>query len=68
MTSRAAALVEVIRSALARLDALSPAEQEAIVGALVADLRARCPVAVSSLGTLPPPTEKIRDPRGGTRS
>ena len=64
MTNRALALVEVFRSALATLETLSSAEQDRIVELLVADLRARRPVAVSPLGTLPAPTEKIRDPRG----
>jgi len=64
VTNRARAIVEVLRSALASLDSLSPAEQDQIVATLVADLRARRPVAVSPLGVLPPPTEKIRDPRG----
>jgi hypothetical protein len=60
---RAAALVEMIRSALAALDGLTPGEQDHIVAALVADLRARRPVAVAPFGTLGPPTEAIRDPR-----
>jgi len=63
-STRGAALIEVLRSALATLDTLEPAEQAAIVGALVADLRARRPVAVAPLGALGPPTEPIRDPRG----
>ncbi len=41
MTARAAAIVEVLRSALAPIDSLDPEEQDAIVSALVADLRAR---------------------------
>jgi hypothetical protein len=60
---RGAALVEVIRSALASLDGLEPAEQDAIVSALVANLRARRPVAVAPLGALGPPMEPIVDPR-----
>ena len=63
-STRGAALVEVFRAGLAALDDLEPAEQDAIVGALVADLRARRPAAVAPLGTLGPPTEPIRDPRG----
>ena len=63
MTNRGLAVVEVLRSALASLDGLPPAEQDQIVATLVADLRARRPVAVSPLGQLPPPTEPIRDPR-----
>lgn len=60
-----AALVEVFRSALATLDTLEPAEQTAIVGTLVADLRARRPMSVAPLSVLPPPTDPsaIRDPR-----
>lgn len=64
-SARGAALVEVFRSALATLDGLDPAEQSAIVGSLVADLRARRPIAVAPLGVLGPPTEPIRDPRSG---
>ncbi len=60
---RGAALVEVFRSALATLDTLEPAEQTAIVGALVRDLQSRRPMSVVPLSTLPPPTEPIRDPR-----
>jgi hypothetical protein len=41
-----AAVVEVLRSALVTLDTLEPAEQAAIVGTLVADLRARRPMSV----------------------
>lgn len=62
---RAAAIVEVVRSALASLDKLEPAEQDHITAAIVADIRSRRPVAVAPLGLLPPPTEPIRDPRGG---
>jgi hypothetical protein len=62
-SARGTALVEVLRSALATLDGLDPAEQSAIVGALVADLRARRPIAVAPLGVLGPPTEPIVDPR-----
>ncbi len=63
MTARAAAAVEILRSTLATIDSLDPEEQDHIIGALVADLRARRPVAVSCLSTLPPPGEVIRDPR-----
>lgn len=41
-----------------------PDETAAIVAHLVAHLRAWRPESVSPLGTLPPPTETIRDPRG----
>jgi hypothetical protein len=62
-STRGVALVEVFRASLASLDGLAPAEQDAIVGAIVADLRARRPVAVAPLGVLGSPTELIRDPR-----
>ena len=48
---------------LRELDRDSPAEADAIVCMLVAHLRAWRPEAVSPLGTLPPPTERIVDPR-----
>jgi hypothetical protein len=64
MTSRAAAAIEVIRTALAAVDQLDPVERDAIYMALVADLRARRTEAVSPM-TLGPPTEPIRDPRSG---
>lgn len=41
-----------------------PHEVETIVSSLVAHLRAWRPESVSPLGTLPPPGEVIRDPRG----
>lgn len=63
-STRGAALVEVFRAALAAIDGLDPAEQSAIVGSLVADLRARRPMSVAPLSALPPPSEPIRDPRG----
>lgn len=62
MTSRAAAAIELIRTALAAADRLDPVERDAIYTALVADLRSRQPEAVSPL-RLGPPTEPIRDPR-----
>lgn len=62
MSARAAAIVEVIRSALGALDSLEPTEQQRIYSVLVTDLRSRRPMAVS-LGALGPPTETIRDPR-----
>lgn len=62
---RAAAIVEIIRSALDATDAsLPPAEQDQVYAALLGHIRARRPESVSPLGTLPPPTEAIRDPRG----
>jgi hypothetical protein len=44
---------------------VQPAEADAIVCSLVAHLRAWRPESVAPLGTLPEPTEKERDPRGG---
>lgn len=64
MTARADAIVEVIRTALRATDeALAPAEADQVYAAIVAHVRARRPVSVSPLGTLPPPSELIRDPR-----
>ncbi len=63
MTARAAAVAELIRTALVAADQLDPIERDAIYAALVADLRSRRPEAVSPM-TLGPPTEPIRDPRG----
>ena len=62
--ARASAIIEVIRSALASADSLPTHEQDQIALALVSLLRAWKPESVSPLGTLPPPTESIRDPRG----
>jgi hypothetical protein len=63
VSPRCAAIIRTLRAALAATETLEPAEQDLVVGALVADLRARRPVAVAPLGVLPAPTEKIRDPR-----
>jgi hypothetical protein len=63
MTARAAAIAELFRTALAAADRLDPVERDALYTALVADLRARRPGAVSPL-SLGQPTEPIRDPRG----
>jgi hypothetical protein len=63
VTARAAAIVEVLRSALDAIDELEPDEQEAIVAAVVADLRARRPMSVAPLAAGFVPTEPIRDPR-----
>lgn len=65
MTARAAAVAELIRTALAAADRLDPVERDALYTALAADLRARRPEAVSPM-TLGPLTEPIRDlKRGG---
>lgn len=64
MTARAAAVAELIRTALAAADRLDLVEREAIYTALFADLRSRRPDAVSPL-SLGPPTQAIRDPRSG---
>ena len=65
MTARAAAIVEVFRSTIASIETLDPAEQDLIIAAIVADLRARRPVAIAPM-TFGPPTEKICDPRDPT--
>jgi hypothetical protein len=57
-----AAVIETIRIALSDLDALPPDERSRVVEMLLADLRTR---GAQPLGTLPAPTERIRDPRGG---
>jgi hypothetical protein len=62
-SARGAALVEVFRTSLAALESLDPGEQDAIVAALVADLRARRPASVAPFGELGPPTKPISDPR-----
>ena len=62
-SARGAALVEMFRASLEALEALDPAEQDAIVTALVADLRARQPASVAPFGEFGPPTEPIADPR-----
>lgn len=66
MTAGAKAVIEVFRVALQRADRLDPAERDAVYAALVSDIRSRRPESVSPL-TLGPPTEPIRDPRGGAR-
>lgn len=43
---------------------LPPSDADTFAAALAAHLRAWRPVAVAPLGTLPPPGERIRDPRG----
>lgn len=56
-----------LRHVLAELDELDRTEPDAVaavVGALVSHLRSWRPESVAPLGTLPPPTEPIRDPRG----
>lgn len=63
MSPAARSIVEHVREALAAIDELEPHEQDAIIGALVADLRSRRPMAISTLSVLPPPGETIRDPR-----
>jgi hypothetical protein len=63
VSPRASAIVEVVRSALAAVDELEPAEQDLIISTIVADLRSRRPTAVAPLGVLGPPTEPICDPR-----
>lgn len=55
MTSRAAAAIELIRTALLAADQLDPAERDAVYGALMDGLRSRRPEAVPpmNLGPLP---------------
>lgn len=56
-----------LQHALAELDDVeryAPGEVAAIVGALVAHVRSWRPESVAPLGTLGPPTDAIRDPRG----
>lgn len=50
---------------LAELDRYAPGEVAAVAASLVAHLRSWRPESVAPLGTLGPPTEAIRDPRGG---
>ena len=65
---RASEITETFRWLFVAIDELDPSEQDEIVTALVAHLRARDPVAVSPLGLLAAPTEPVRDPRRGNRS
>lgn len=61
----AGAILEMLRAALATTDErLMPAERDLVYASLLAHIRARRPESVSPLGTLPPPAEVIRDPRG----
>lgn len=56
--------IESLRATLSIVDScLAPADADAVYTALVAHIRARRPESVSPLGTLPGPTETIRDPR-----
>lgn len=59
MSARAAAVVEVMRSALATLDALDVGDADRVVAALVADLRTRRPIAVAPLDAGFGPTEPV---------
>lgn len=65
MSARAAAIAEILRSALEALRSLDPADRDALTAALVADIRSASPESVSAL-RLGPPTEPIRDPRRRT--
>ena len=70
MTPAGQAVAEVLRDGfeqLAELDKVAPDDVDAIVQMVVAHLRAWRPESVSPLGTLPAPTEDVRDPRGGSR-
>lgn len=69
MTPAAVHLAQRLRADLAELDELaksSPADADAIVCTLVSHLRSWRPENVAPLGTLPPPGETIRDPRGAS--
>ena len=61
---RATADLRTAVAELAALDRYAPDEVAAVVAALVAHLRSWRPESVAPLGTLGPPTEAIRDPRG----
>lgn len=61
---RATADLRMALAELAALDRYAPDEVAAVVAALVAHLRSWRPESVAPLGTLGPPTEAIRDPRG----
>lgn len=66
MTATGAAIAERLRVLLAELgehERQHPHEVETIVRGLVGHLHAWRPVAVASLSTLAPPTERIVDPR-----
>lgn len=60
---RAAAELRHGLAELAELERVAPQEVAAVAAALVAHLRSWRPEAVAPLGTLPPPTDRIRDPR-----
>ena len=62
--ARATADLRHALAELAALDRYAPDEVAAVVAALVAHLRSWRPESVAPLGTLGPPTEAIRDPRG----
>jgi hypothetical protein len=69
VTAAGQTVVTILRDAFARLAELektAPGDVDAIVSIVVAHVRSWRPESISPLGTLPPPTEIIRDPRGGT--
>ena len=63
MSPRAAAIVELFRSAFAGMDKLDPSDVDTIVLAVVGHLRQLRPEQFGCLSSLPAPTEPIRDPR-----
>lgn len=67
MTRLGSAIVETIRMALDRTDALPPAEADQVFAMLVADIRSRRPVAVSCLSDWSPTEEPPTSPPGGGR-
>lgn len=68
MTSRGAAIAEVLRAAfdqLRELEKVAPGDVDQVVAMIVGHLRAWKPESASPLGVLPAPTTTIADPRGG---
>lgn len=63
MTARLAAALEILRSTFASVDSLDPADQDVVYASVLSHVRARRPESCGVLGTLPAPTEAIRDPR-----
>lgn len=67
MTPRGLALIEQQRAVfdgLVELAKIEPHDVDEILAMIIGHLRAWRPVSVAPLGSLGPPTERIRDPRG----
>ncbi len=62
--TRLPAILEVLRSAFTSTESLDPADQDVVYRAVLDTVRARRPESVGCLGQLPPPTDRIVDPRG----